>query len=90
MNHPVQSYTIFVLLKTLPGWLALSRPHRNEIADAAFAAALVDDRVRDRHFDAEVLTVACTEVAIFETKDRAAAYFVTERWRDSLLFAHSY
>ncbi|MHC1479167.1 darcynin family protein [Frateuria aurantia] len=90
MNSHSGSYTIFVLLKTLPAWLTLPRAQRHAVADAAFAEALVDGQVHVRHFDAEAFSAVCTDVAVFETEQLTAFYFVMERLRDSPLFAHPY
>lgn len=68
MDHRVQPFTLFVLLKALPAWLALPQSRRR----AAFGAALVDDPVSVRHFDAEAFTAVCTEVAVFVVRDVTA------------------
>lgn len=83
-------WAIFVHLRTTPAWLALPRAERGRIAGAAFAAALPDDRVSLRYFDAEAFSGRCTDVAMFETTDLAAYYFAIERLRDSPLFTTPY
>jgi len=83
-------WTVFMLLKTRPDWLALNRTDRARIAGEAFASALPDDRVRLRYFDAEAFSGKCTDVAMFETDDLQAYYFAVERLRDTPLFSHPY
>ncbi|MCM2293445.1 hypothetical protein NAC44_14035 [Allorhizobium sp. BGMRC 0089] len=83
-------FSIFVLLKTRPGWLSLSRPQRNAIAQAAFSSALDQTDVRVRLFDAEAFCGFCTDIALFETEDMKAFYGVMERLRDSPFFAVPY
>ncbi len=83
-------FAIFLQLKALPAWLALSRADRRVIADKAFAYALKDGRVTLRHFDAEAFSAPTSDIALFETGDLAAYYFAIERLRDSPIFAHPY
>lgn len=90
MSTPLPTYTIFVLLRALPAWLRLARPRRNEIATAALTDALKVGAVALRHFDAEGFTGFCSDVALFETEDLMAFYFVMERLRDSALLAEPY
>lgn len=90
MTAQAPRFTIFVLLKTLPAWLALPRPRRNEIAAAAFADALRDGSVGIRHFDAEAFSALCTDVAVFDAGDLLAFYAVMERLRDSPFFTVPY
>ena len=82
--------TIFMLLKALPAWLALSRDERARIARTAFASALTDPSVRHRHFDAEAFSGCASDVAMFEAEDLHSYYFAIERLRDSAIFAHPY
>jgi hypothetical protein len=83
-------FTIFVLLRTLPSWLCLSRARRNEIASSAFTHALKDGVVTIRHFDSEAFSGHCTDIAVFETDELVAFYLVMERLRDTDLFAKPY
>ena len=46
--------------------------------------------VRIRHFDAEAFAAECTDVAVAETNDLYAWYFVMETLRDSPLFSVPY
>lgn len=88
--NPSCRYTIFMLLKTTPAWLALSRPHRNEIAQSVFEKALQGDEIRLRHFDAEAFTARCTDIAVFDTDNLQAYYFAVECIRDSALMTIPY
>lgn len=83
-------FTIFVMLRTLPAWLALPRPQRNDIGQRALRHALKEGTVSVRHFDAEAFTTTCTDVAVFETRDLHAFYRVMERLRDSPLLVVPY
>ena len=83
-------YAIFMHLRTASAWLALSRDVRREIATPAFESALAGSGVRLRYFDAEAFHGRCTDVALFETEDMQAYYFVVERLRDSPLFSTPY
>lgn len=83
-------YSVFMHLRTTPAWLALSRDARREIAPPAFERALAGSGVSLRYFDAEAFHGRCTDVAMFETEDMQAYYFVVERLRDSSLFSTPY
>ncbi len=83
-------FTIFMLLRALPAWLALPRPQRNTIAESAMAHALKEGTVSVRHFDAEAFTAQCSDVAVFETPDLPSFYRAVERLRDSALFTTPY
>lgn len=83
-------WSIFMLVRTTPAWLALPREKRGEIAAAAFSSALPDESVTMRYFDAEAFSGRCTDVVLFETENPAAYYFAIERLRDSALFSVPY
>jgi len=83
-------WAIFMHLRTTPAWLRLPRAERARIAEAAFGPALHDMPVRLRYFDAEAFSGRCTDVAMFETEDLQAYYFVVERLRDSPIFTTPY
>lgn len=89
MSSPTR-YTIFVLLKTRPAWLALSRPERNRIAEQTLGAAVQEGGIDVRLFDAEAFATHCTDVAMLQTSDLQAYYFAIERLRDSPLFTVPY
>lgn len=82
--------TVFMLLRTTPAWLALSRPERAGIAGKAFSDAMTDGAVSLRYFDAEAFHGRVTDVAMFDAQDLFAYYAVVERLRDSPLFSVPY
>ncbi|MDO8420853.1 MAG: darcynin family protein [Parvibaculum sp.] len=84
------SYTIFMLLRTTPAWLRLSRPERNAIAEEAFGFALKDGTVDFSYHDAEAFSGRATDVAVFKTAVLFDYYKVVERLRDSKLFTEPY
>ncbi|RQS71261.1 hypothetical protein DID96_13860 [Burkholderia sp. Bp8963] len=90
MDHSTRRYNVFVLLKTTPAWLAMSRSHRDGLSAAIMETALTGTDVRVSHFDAEAFSGRCTDVAQFEASDLRTFYGVMERLRDSALFSVPY
>ena len=84
------SYTIFMLLRTTPAWLRLTRSERSAIAEAAFGFALKDGTVAFSYHDAEAFSGRATDVAVFKTTALYDYYKVVERLRDSPLFTEPY
>ena len=84
------TWTIFVLLRATPAWLRHSPAERDAIAAECLAAALVDDRVTLRFYDAEAFAAPCSDLAVFETTDLQAYYFVMERLRSTPLISAPY
>lgn len=84
------NWTVFMMVRTMPTWLALSRKRRSEIADKAFETALADTGVQMRYYDAEAFTASCTDIMVFDTDDLDAYYFAIERLRDSEIFTVPY
>ncbi len=76
--------TFFMLLRSSPAWLALSREAR-----AAFIAQTVTPifgrypAVAMRFYDAEAFSGRATDVAVFETCDLRAYYFLIDALRDT-------
>lgn len=65
-------YTVFMLLKATPHWLALDADARDALHDSALE--LIFNRfpaVRMRRFDASGLHGRCSEVLVWETTDVA-------------------
>ncbi len=83
-------FTLFLLLKTRPAWLALPRDERNRIAATALSGALNGQEASLRHFDAEAFCARCTDLAMLTVDDPRVAYRVIERLRDTPLFAVPY
>lgn len=90
MSEKDLSYTVFMLLRTTPAWLRLTREKRNAIAGEAFGAAMKGDEVSMSYHDAEAFSGRATDVAVFRTRDLYAYYAVVERLRDSALFTEPY
>ena len=84
------NFTIFVLLRALPDWLALTRDQRRHVGEAALLTALKGSGVTLRHFDTEAFTAFCSDISVFEADDMTKFYAVMERLRDSPLFATPY
>jgi len=82
---------IFLLLRSCPAWLALSRPERRTItADIlgrchAFAAG-----TRFRFFGTEGFSAACTDMLLLKAPNRRRYSFVIELLRSSRLFSKPY
>jgi len=83
-------FSLFLLLRTTPAWLALSRDERNNIAGQAMNLALSGQAVSLRYFDAEAFSGRCTDLALLSAMDLRACYKVIERLRDSPLFSVPY
>jgi len=84
------TWTVFVLLRATPDWLAQSEQDRETISQSCLGQAMVDDRVTMRFYDAEAFSAPCSDVAVFETRDLGAYYFVMERLRSTALFSTPY
>jgi hypothetical protein len=76
--------TFFMLLRSSPDWLALTREAR-----MAFIGETVRPifgrypQVSLRFYDAEAFTGRATDVAVFETRDVRAYYFLIDALRDT-------
>ncbi|MGI3170187.1 darcynin family protein [Pseudooceanicola sp. C21-150M6] len=79
--------TTFLLLTARPGWLALPREERRQIAGAALAETGFDTI---RHFDAEAFSAFCSDVVMVTAPDAAAQNRAMERLRDTPIFAAPY
>lgn len=84
------TWTIFVLLKATPQWLAHSIEQRASIANDCLHHSMTDDRVTMRFYDAEAFSGTCSDLAVFETTDLQAYYFVMERVRSTPMFSAPY
>lgn len=60
------------------------------IAQDCLNQSLTDERVRMRFYDAEAFSGTCSDLAVFETTDLQAYYFVMERMRSTPLFCVPY
>lgn len=88
MSRP---YTVFMLLKATPHWLALSHDERQAFHDRL--SMQVFDRfpeVRLRCYDAGAFHGRCTDVALWETTDLPQYYFAVDALRDTEFFGKPY
>lgn len=83
--------TFFMLLRSSPAWLALTREARADFIDATVKP--VFDKYREvslRFYDAEAFSGRATDVAVFETRDLRAYYFLVDALRDTPFFGLPY
>jgi len=63
-------YTVFMLLKATPHWLALDRAQRDVVYDNALMQVFNRfPSVRMRFFDASAFSGRCSDVVVWETTD---------------------
>lgn len=79
--------TLFLHLTALPAWLALSRPDRRRIGEAALAHAAFP---RLRHFDAEAFSALSSDIVMVEGDSIDGLYAAMERLRDTPMFTTPY
>lgn len=76
--------TFFMLLRSQPSWLALTRSERMAFIDATVRP--IFGRYPDvalRFYDAEAFSGRATDVAVFETANLRAYYFLIDALRDT-------
>jgi hypothetical protein len=85
-------YTVFVLYRALPAWLALSRSQREAFfaRKAAPILAKYEAEVEVRLFDAEAFHAQVSDVMTITCNDLRAYYFFMEALRDTELFSKPY
>jgi hypothetical protein len=89
MTAPV--FTFFMTLRSQPSWLALSRQERSDYLAASVRPHLAKyAQVKLRFYDAEAFTGRCTDMAVFETDDLRAYYFLIDALRDEAFFGLPY
>ena len=89
MSDPI--FTFFMTLRSQSSWLALSRQQRSEYLDASVRPHLAKyAQVKLRFYDAEAFTGRCTDMAVFETADLRAYYFLIDALRDEAFFGLPY
>ena len=89
MSEPDPAYkplTLFLLVRALPAWLALSREARRSIARTAAPA----DGTEVRQFDCEAFSALCSDIWMLTGPSAGALNSAMERLRDTPLFAHPY
>jgi hypothetical protein len=80
----VPTLTFFMLLRSSPAWLAKSRTERAAFIDETVKPIFGRyPQVRLRFYDAEAFTGRATDVAVFETADVRAYYFLIDALRDT-------
>jgi hypothetical protein len=76
--------TFFMHLRSCAAWLALSRQARADFIAATVRPILARyPDVRLRFYDAEAFTGRITDVAVFETTNLRAYYFLIDALRDT-------
>ncbi len=89
---PPSNYVALVLLRATARWLRLPRVERNAFNDTVLAPVFAQyaGRVAVRHLDMEAFTGRCSDIALLETADPRAFYFLMEELRDTALFTEPY
>jgi hypothetical protein len=83
--------TYFMMLKTLPAWLALSRRERRDFTKAVVEPILAaHPATRLRYYDAEAFSGRCTDIAVFETDQVQDYHDLVEALRDTAFFNAPY
>ena len=76
--------TFFMLLRSSPPWLAKTRQQRADFIDETLKPIFARyPQVALRFYDAEAFTGRATDVAVFETADLRAYYFLIDALRDT-------
>jgi Darcynin, domain of unknown function len=84
-------YTYFMLVRTTPQWLSLSREARMTFADKVFKPVVGKfPAVSLRYFDAEAFNARCTDVLMWETTDPAQYNFMVDALRDTPMYSVPY
>ena len=84
MNKP---FTIFMLVKTTPRWLALAPAERFAFLDAAIKPVLGQHRdVTLRYFDVEAFSAQATDVLMWECADLRRFQSLVEMLRETLFW----
>ena len=83
--------TFFMLLRSAPAWLALTRQARLDYIEATVKPIFGRyPAVNLRFFDAEAFSGRATDVAMFETHDIRAYYFLIDALRDTAFLGLPY
>jgi hypothetical protein len=85
------TFSFFMRLRSQPAWLALSRTERAAYIDETIRPIFARyPEVRLRFYDAEAFSGAITDIAVFETADLRAYYFLVEALRDTAFLGLPY
>lgn len=79
--------TVFILVRALPAWLALTRDERRRLGQEA---APVEPGIGFRAFDCEAFSALCSDLWMLDVPTPGALNRVIERLRDTPLFAVPY
>jgi hypothetical protein len=84
-------HTFFMLLRSTPAWLRLSREDRQRFQVAQVAPLLARyPAVTLRFYDAEAFSGRCTDVAVFDATDLGEYAFLIDGLRDTAFFNEPY
>lgn len=84
-------FTLFMLLRSQPAWLALSRAERGAYVAAEVSPILARwPQVGLRFYDAEAFSGRCTDLMVFETADLQAYAFLIDALRDTAFLGRPY
>ena len=84
-------FTFFMLLRSAPAWLRLSREDRQRFQATHIAPVLARyPAVTVRFYDAEAFSGRCTDIGVFETTDLQAYTFLIDGLRDTAFFSEPY
>lgn len=88
MDRPV---TFFMLLKSTPAWLSLSRTQRTAFIEEQIQPIFTRyAAVTLRFYDAEAFSGRCTDVAVWETSNLRQYAFLIDALRDTPFFSQPY
>jgi hypothetical protein len=86
-----RTLTFFMLLKSTPAWLSLTRPERTAFIDQQIRPIFARyAEVTLRFYDAEAFSGRCTDVAVWETRSLQQYTFLIDALRDTPFFARPY
>lgn len=88
MTSAAPPLSLFLLVRALPAWLALPRPDRRQIGDAALAT--LPDGLSFRQFDTEAFSAMCSDIWLIEGATPRSLNAAMERLRDTPLFSVPY
>lgn len=85
-------YTILILLKALPAWLAMSREERNGFTEKTLVPIFEKyaEALHISYHDSEAFHAEISDFMIIKTTDMKSYYFFIEELRDTPVFARPY
>lgn len=86
-----KKYTFFVHMNATRAWLALSREERSNYFDILKAEIFsLYPAVAVRFYDVEAFSSLCSDIAVYETDQIEAYYFLIDALRDSKVYSIPY